>query len=253
MTDQAATLWRCGRYEPSTHGAGWGKRDKRGSGVNGIGDLLSLYVGNGLGVNSGSAQRAYQAAHQNALAQNQLLMQQAGMTNMPQPKPSNVMPIRRLSNGRNVCPVCAISHETTVAARSCCAGKQAKPKKKASRTNVTPIRPLRTPQEIQAQLEARYAEMEAEAERLRIHALTACGSCRWSKGAWCNQPLVIGIKQDLVLNMDRYPQGAGNICGPEKALWEPIPTRWQRFMEWLAKVIERMEGSPPLATRHRKG
>lgn len=22
----------------------------------------------------------------------------------------------------------------------------------------------------------------------------------------------------------------------------PIPTRWQRFMEWLAKVIERLEG-----------
>lgn len=112
-------------------------------------------------------------------------------------------------------------------------------------SNVTPIRPLRTPEEIQAQLEARYAEMEAEAERLRIHALTACSACRWGQSMFCEQPLVMGVKRKRILTMDSWkPQGKEEayLCGPEKALWEPIPTRWQRFMEWLAKIIEHLEG-----------
>ena len=121
-------------------------------------------------------------------------------------------------------------------------GRAQQAKNQAYQTNVTPIRPLRTPEEIQAQLEARYAEMEVEAERLRIHALTACSACRWADGAWCKQPFVIGIKQELTANVDRHPGGLRNsICGPEKALWEPIPTRWQRFVEWLHRVIQKLE------------
>ena len=202
------------------HGAGWGKRYERGRGVNGLSDLLGLYVGNGLGVTSGAAQRAYQKA----LAQNQLLMQQVGMTslaglaNMPQPKPSNV----------------------------------------------TPIRPERTPEEIQAQLEARMAELEREAASPR--KTRPCNGCR-HQGKFhahhCKHPLVVGFERPDHPHVDYQIASFGKLslgnwpttalCGHEKALWEPIPTRWQRFTEWLAKVIERMEGSPPLATRHRKG
>lgn len=93
----------------------------------------------------------------------------------------------------------------------------------------------RTPEEIREQLEARYAEMEAEAERKAKAALTACSACRWSNGAWCRQPLVIGIEQKLTLNTDRYA-GDASLCGPEKALWEEVePKRnlWQRFVDWF--------------------
>jgi len=104
-------------------------------------------------------------------------------------------------------------------------------------SNVTPLTPKghRTPEEIQAQLEARYAEMEAEAERKAKAALTACSVCRWANGAWCRNPLVIGIEQKLTLNTDRYA-GDASLCGPEKALWElPEPKRnlWQRFIDWF--------------------
>ena len=93
----------------------------------------------------------------------------------------------------------------------------------------------RTPEEIQAQLEARYAQMEVEAERKAKAALTACSLCRWSDGAWCRNPLVIGIDAKPTLNVDRTKYDA-QLCGPEKALWEEIePKRnlWQRFIDWF--------------------
>lgn len=175
--------------------------------MNGIGDLLGFAVCDTTQFRS--ARNAANQVYQDAAAQNQLMMQQAGMrdfwwlTNMPQPKPSNV----------------------------------------------TPIRPERTPEEIQAQLEARYAEMEAEAERLRIHALMACSACRWAeKGSnmpYCYQPLITGldVKRADRFAFDVFQRDYNALCGPEKALWEPIPTRWQRFTEWLARIIERLEGA----------
>jgi len=93
----------------------------------------------------------------------------------------------------------------------------------------------RTPEEIREQLEARYAEMEAEAERKAKASLTACSACRWSDGAWCKNPLVIGIEQKASLNADYGPLHS-KLCGPEKALWEePEPKRnlWQRFVDWF--------------------
>jgi len=93
----------------------------------------------------------------------------------------------------------------------------------------------RTPEEVREQLEARYAEMEAEAERKAKAALTACSLCRWSDGAWCRNPLVIGIDAKPTLNVDRTKYDA-SLCGPEKALWElPEPKRtiWQRFIDWF--------------------
>ena len=107
-----------------------------------------------------------------------------------------------------------------------------------------------TPEEIREQLEARYAEMEAEAERKAKSALTACSACRWSNGAWCRNPLVIGIEQKLTLNTDRYA-GDAKLCGPEKALWElPEPKRnlWQRLVDWFLEPWR-----DDLAQTNRKG
>jgi hypothetical protein len=105
----------------------------------------------------------------------------------------------------------------------------------SSPSNVTPIRHERTPEEIAAQLEARYAEMVEEAERKAKAALTACSICRWSDGAWCHNPLVIGFDQKSELVADRGELHS-KLCGPEKALWEPVPPRrnlWQRFVDWF--------------------
>ena len=91
---------------------------------------------------------------------------------------------------------------------------------------------LRTPEQIQEQLEARYAEMVEEAKLKEKAALTACSICRWSDGAWCRNPLVIGIEQKSELIADRGELHA-KLCGPEKALFEPKRTRWQRFVDWF--------------------
>lgn len=116
--------------------------------------------------------------------------------------------------------------------------------------NVTPIRPERTPEEIQAQLEARMAELEREAQK--PERVYPCVSCRWVRKASfgngrydrCEQPLVMGLKSEGPYAWDCMDGTHFNcaLCGPEKALWEPIPTFWQRFTEWLSRMIERAEG-----------
>lgn len=193
--------------------------------MNGLDNLLGIaFSASHLRSARNTANQAYQNALANALAAHQ---------------PSNVAPIREPRKAGKVCDVCRYDHSAVIGADGFCAQLRAD----LSWRKVARPSQNRTPEEIQAQLEARYAEMEAEAERLRAQALTACSACRWGKGSFCKQPLVIGIEQEPTVNVDRHPEGRRNsICGPEKALWEPIPTRWQRFMEWLAKVIERMEG-----------
>jgi hypothetical protein len=107
----------------------------------------------------------------------------------------------------------------------------------------------RTDEQIQADLEARYAEMEAEAERQRHDPslLYPCVTCKWRKGSWCENPLVIGIKREDTLHRDcDIVAGLGGdhykntLCGPEKALWAPIspkPSLWQRFLAWLERLL----------------
>jgi len=110
-------------------------------------------------------------------------------------------------------------------------------------TNVTPIRSERTPEEIQAQLEARYAEMQAEAERMKRDALTACSACRWNAPSdHCQSALIkgFGIAPPSVdrqfrlfrgLSLSNWPATA--LCGPEKALWEPRLAWWQKLWNWF--------------------
>ena len=103
--------------------------------------------------------------------------------------------------------------------------------------NVQPIRPPhpgkeRTPDEIKAQLEARLAEMEAEANSPRWVA--PCEQCKWRYASFCINPFVIGLERKNTLHWDYSKEHHRNtLCGPEKALWEPRPTLWQRFIAWL--------------------
>lgn len=109
----------------------------------------------------------------------------------------------------------------------------------------------RTPEEIQAQLEARYMELEREAQK--PERLYPCSSCRWheipGKYDRCYNPLVAGFEIGSYTFTDST--NAKRLCGPEKALWEPKLTRWQRFMEWMHRVIDRLEA--PLALTGGKG
>ena len=113
--------------------------------------------------------------------------------------------------------------------------------------NVHPILPHepakeRTPEEIQAQLEARMAELEAEAERIALRDQTACNRCRWADdfdAAWCHHPMVKGFGAQFHMGMDRSgidQKTIPKLCGPEKALWDQSPTRWQRFVAWLISL-----------------
>ena len=96
------------------------------------------------------------------------------------------------------------------------------------------VTPHRTPEQIREQLEARLAEMEREA--VKPEKMLPCSACRWVDGAWCKQPLVIGLECSPDLNWDRHHDTkAAKLCGPEKALWEPRRTILQRIADWMAK------------------
>lgn len=83
---------------------------------------------------------------------------------------------------------------------------------------------MRTQAEIVAQLEARYAQMEAELESPAMK--WPCATCRWAdkfEAAWCHQPLVRGLGEKVHMGMGATDRGKiiPRLCGPEKALWEP--------------------------------
>ena len=105
----------------------------------------------------------------------------------------------------------------------------------------------RTQEEIIAQCEARFAQIEAEgAERAAREARaaearkTACDLCRWSRERnrpdfmKCANPLVLGFETHRYV-YDTCSTGRRHsvLCGAEKALWEPRQPWWVRLGNWL--------------------
>lgn len=127
------------------------------------------------------------------------------------------------------------------------------------------VRGGRTQEEIEAQLLARYRELQTEAERRRAaeeaeRLRLKCSKCRWAVAAdgsrsaerginiYCSNALIRGFGEpkpnaDRIEYMERYRNGGYSLyphvklCGPEKALWEPIPSRWRRLLGWLSEKI----------------
>jgi hypothetical protein len=196
--------------------------------------VFDPYIQNGLGVRSAVAQKAYHDAQAQSGLQNAVAYQNA-LHGLAQADPY------RNAGGLGL--------GLQLSSRE---GHMTLPNAGTGVITETP-KGHRTPEEIQAQLEARYAEMEAEAERMAKAALTACSTCRWRHGAFCKQPLVTGVKPKAILTVDAWkPKGdEAYLCGPEKALWEPKLTRWQKFMEWMHRMIDRLEA--PLALTSGKG
>lgn len=109
----------------------------------------------------------------------------------------------------------------------------------------------RTREEIMAQLEARYAELEAEKARRDVAPRLnfPCTTCRWFEAGQtmavvpittddkCTAPLVRGFDASWRLGRPwvRAEHKIPPLCGPEKALWEPKLSFWQRFIEKIER------------------
>lgn len=112
------------------------------------------------------------------------------------------------------------------------------------------LQPVRTHEQIIAQLEARYVEMEAEAAK--PSRKFPCQTCRYHSLRWknlkegqqCHHPLVMGIDAEPLWAWDekKYKSREAALCGPEKALWEPHPV-WQQYLPegagllWLGALV----------------
>lgn len=93
---------------------------------------------------------------------------------------------------------------------------------------------MRTPEQINRELDRRFAELEREANTPQRRK--PCEMCRHSKatGAYgpklvCANPLVLGFD-----SQDAYPVSHNfgpELCGPERALWSQR-TRRQRLADW---------------------
>lgn len=109
---------------------------------------------------------------------------------------------------------------------------------------------MRTREQIIADCERRFAELQEEAERRKVDLRLThpCETCRWQKYQRCEEPLVkaFGKGHRLIPYMPsveerkslwRDDKGLGwdfpTLCGPEKALWQPKLTIWQRIWQFL--------------------
>lgn len=97
--------------------------------------------------------------------------------------------------------------------------------------------PPRTTEQIQRQLDERLSALEAEAAQ--PERLWPCKTCRF-RGEYshhCANPLVLGFSKEAT-NWDwdkdyQFKDRLSALCGPEKVLWRPRLTRWQRFAQWI--------------------
>jgi len=103
---------------------------------------------------------------------------------------------------------------------------------------------MRTQEEILAQCEARYRELERRAEAIKkLEAQPKCVDCRWAKSEYlghsCNQPLIKGFDErgPACFDSASYGKHRTALCGPEKALWEPKLSLPQRLWDWLVEII----------------
>lgn len=107
----------------------------------------------------------------------------------------------------------------------------------------------RTPEQITAQLEARYRELGEQAKRHAERAkLQGCESCRWFRlntrewvsdnnrriYARCVEPLMKGFDEEPHKSLE-FRQLDLSLCGPEKALWQPKLSWWQKIWDWFVE------------------
>ena len=112
---------------------------------------------------------------------------------------------------------------------------------------------MRTREQQIKDMEDRFAEIKAESERRANDPAIQmpCETCRWKALKWsslregwqCTQPLVVGYSEEALACWEhpsrdyaKYWEKA-ELCGPEKALWEPEPTIRQRILEWLERFL----------------
>jgi hypothetical protein len=139
-------------------------------------------------------------------------------------------------NKRWACRACALTHATRDAAEQCCTETGINSAYLAGGELLPPGH--RTHAQVLTQLEQRMAELEKEAAKRKEAPPSKypCATCKWLKESGshhCTQPLIVGFGTSLP-NMD-YQLTNGvkltgpyanwptvNLCGREKALWEPV-------------------------------
>lgn len=114
---------------------------------------------------------------------------------------------------------------------------------------------MRTQEQIIVDCEAHYKKLKREKERRDEDPSIQfpCETCRWFRATddegreWhhehniryygtCTEPLVKGFrKYGATARLNPMP------CGPEKALWEPKPSIWQRLADLIDEVLEGMK------------
>ena len=97
----------------------------------------------------------------------------------------------------------------------------------------------RTTEQIAAQIEARKAEIEAEAQTPAYRF--PCRTCKWQLQTLgspsfpslrhCSEPLVVGLDYPRPLDLSIPP-----LCGPERALWQP-KLSWQQRLLRLSRIV----------------
>lgn len=110
---------------------------------------------------------------------------------------------------------------------------------------------MRTREQIVADCEKRYAELQqqaglrrAEDEERACEKTFSCRLCRYGYGSGnyqkCREPLVVGFDPRGFVWAWDCTDGTSyqsKLCGPEKAFWQPKPPRCQRIIEAIERFL----------------